>query len=176
MPISVSFRGLTQDDVGDAKPLNSSEVMMQFLCTTNDETGAHDPSGSPAPRVRPCHAALHGTVWRIDDHRAPVPPLDYGCRCALRYVSIEKPKTRNALPVVEKEVEDNAADPIRRWLDDNVEKWREVAKAAGKDRNLPAAVRACRRLGIARPSEIAQMVLQAMVKLKDPTSEMAGAA
>lgn len=30
-------------------------------------------------RVRPAHAALHGTFWRVDDPLAPTPPLDYGC-------------------------------------------------------------------------------------------------
>lgn len=38
-------------------------------------------------RVRPGHRALHGTVWKAGDPNAPVPPLAYGCRCALRYVA-----------------------------------------------------------------------------------------
>jgi hypothetical protein len=29
--------------------------------------------------VRPAHAKLHGTIWRLDDPNAPIPPLDYGC-------------------------------------------------------------------------------------------------
>lgn len=38
-------------------------------------------------RVRPAHAALHGSVWRVGDPNAPVPPLDYGCRCSMRYLA-----------------------------------------------------------------------------------------
>lgn len=30
-------------------------------------------------RVRPSHRALHGTVWKVGDPEAPVPPMDYGC-------------------------------------------------------------------------------------------------
>lgn len=52
----------------------SEEVWYQFVTMEDD-------------RVRPSHAALHGTVWRSGDPSAPVPPLDYGCRCILRPVS-----------------------------------------------------------------------------------------
>jgi hypothetical protein len=30
-------------------------------------------------KVRPSHAALHGTVWHAGDPNAPMPPIDYGC-------------------------------------------------------------------------------------------------
>lgn len=36
-------------------------------------------------RVRPSHAALHATEWRPLDPNAPIPPLDWGCRCFLVY-------------------------------------------------------------------------------------------
>ena len=36
-------------------------------------------------RVRPEHAALHGTVWDADDPNAPVPPLGENCRCWLEF-------------------------------------------------------------------------------------------
>lgn len=34
-------------------------------------------------RVRPEHAALHGTVWDPDDPELPIPPLGPNCRCRL---------------------------------------------------------------------------------------------
>ena len=40
-------------------------------------------------RVRASHAALHGTVWELDDPNRPVPPLDYGCRCTVEYVAAD---------------------------------------------------------------------------------------
>ena len=173
MPISVKFKGLSEDDVTIAPRLDPSDVWFQYLCTTDDETGAHDPNGKPAPHVRPSHAAFHGTIWKINDPRAPVPPCDYGCRCGVRYVANPQAKAVRVMPVADAQPEVSAADPTRRWLKENIPNWREVAEAAGERFDFAAAVRACRRLGIPRPTEIARMVLAAMAKGKDPVSAIA---
>lgn len=58
----------------EAGALDPREVWYEFVTLEDD-------------RVRPSHRALHGTVWKVGDPNAPVPPLDYGCRCSLRYVA-----------------------------------------------------------------------------------------
>ena len=82
MGISVPLSGLGPDDdlVQDAEGqgvLDADAVFVQLVCQTGP--GEHDPNGTPDDRVRPSHAALHGTVWRLDDPRAPIPPMDFGC-------------------------------------------------------------------------------------------------
>lgn len=56
--------------------LDPREVWYEFITLEDD-------------RVRPSHRALHGTIWKAGDPNAPVPPLDYGCRCSIRYVAPE---------------------------------------------------------------------------------------
>lgn len=168
MPIGVSFKGLTMADTGGIHPLNPDEVWFQYLCTTNDATGAHDPNGKPAPKVRPSHACYHGTIWRINDPRAPVPPCDYGCRCGIRYVSSPASTAAKVITKADADPEVDAAAPIRRWLGDNVLDWQKIAKAAGPKGDLAAATRAARRLGIPRAAEIARMVIEAMIRHQDP--------
>ncbi len=70
--------------------LDSTSVWYEFL-TQNDD------------RVRPTHRALHGTVWRVGDPAGPVPPLDYGCRCFIRYVAKPGSKAAAILPAATKE-------------------------------------------------------------------------
>lgn len=102
----------------EAGGFSGDEVWVEFL-TQRDN------------RVRPAHAALHGTFWRVDDPAAPTPPLDYGCRCQLRYVA--KPGTLAALvfPTAEGE-----PVPVARayasYLDKHLPRWREVADVAEK--------------------------------------------
>lgn len=63
-------------------------VRLQFLTQADD-------------RVRPEHAALHGTVWDPYDPERPVPPLDYGCRCYLRPVATSRSVAEDrGLPLV----------------------------------------------------------------------------
>lgn len=45
-------------------------------------------------RVRPHHAALHGTVWRADDPERPNPPLGFGCRCYMEPVAADAASAR----------------------------------------------------------------------------------
>lgn len=54
--------------------VDGNEVWFEFVTQEDD-------------KVRPEHAALHGSVWRVGDPAAPVPPIDYGCRCGMRYVA-----------------------------------------------------------------------------------------
>lgn len=65
--------------------LDPDQVLYEFVTQHDD-------------RVRPSHAALHGTVWKVGDPFAPVPPLDYGCRCALRYVAAPSTPAATVLP------------------------------------------------------------------------------
>ena len=65
--------------------VNSKQVWYEFL-TQNDD------------RVRPSHRALNGTTWRAGDPNAPVPPLDYGCRCYVRYVGAPGTPAADVLP------------------------------------------------------------------------------
>ena len=82
MPISAPLSGLPIDDPTRQEAeaqgvLDADAVFVQLVCQTGP--GEHDPNGTPDDRVRPSHAALHGTVWRLDDPRAPIPPMDFGC-------------------------------------------------------------------------------------------------
>lgn len=80
LSLSVSISDLQNaldvEEVGGlaAGQFDPREVWFEFLTQQDD-------------RVRPSHRALHGTVWRVGDPSAPVPPLDYGCRCFIRYVA-----------------------------------------------------------------------------------------
>lgn len=65
--------------------LDPGEVWFEFVTQEDD-------------KVRPGHAALHGTVWRVGDPAAPVPPIDYGCRCGMRYVAPPGGRAEKYLP------------------------------------------------------------------------------
>ncbi|WP_292451567.1 minor capsid protein [Methylibium sp.] len=81
--------------------------------------------------VRPAHAALHGTVWSADDPNAPAPPLDYGCRCQLRYVAKPNTLAAHVFPVAEV-VPVPRADVFAAYLDKHVPQWPKVAAAAAQ--------------------------------------------
>lgn len=139
MPITLdpeAFPALGTDDADrrDAEGggvLDAEVVMIQFLCSTDGAGTQHDPDARPDAQVRPEHAALHGSVWRIDDPNAPVPPLDYGCRCAIRYVARRGSPAASAGALPE-----SPSPPIatpeaayRRWLDAHAPGWKDVANA-----------------------------------------------
>ena len=65
-------------------------------------------------RVRPEHAALHGTLWEYDDPVRPVPPYGYGCRCWVETVTTEDDGT--GLPVVT-DAPRPGADALQRFSD-----------------------------------------------------------
>lgn len=77
MPIRAEVDGEIAAATAAGGALDPDQVMIQFVCTTGD--GGHDPDVEPDERVRPHHAALHGTTWRLDDMSAPIAPLDFGC-------------------------------------------------------------------------------------------------
>ncbi len=93
-------------------------------------------------RVRPSHAALDGTVWRVDDPKAPTPPIDWGCRCYRSYcaapghVALPPPQAPRADSAVAQVVGDNPR-PVRRrivyaaYLDQHADgDWRALMRAA----------------------------------------------
>ena len=69
----------------DASP--GQDIPVQVFVTKADE------------KVRPSHAALHNTVWDANDPNAPVPPLDFGCRCKIEFRARNKTTAeRTGLP------------------------------------------------------------------------------
>lgn len=75
-------------------------------------------------RVRPSHAALEGTVWRVGDPHAPVPPLDYGCRCYSTMCAPEDSPLAKKLPAPPADEEiTTAAAHYADYLDGAVPSW-----------------------------------------------------
>ena len=87
---------ISEDEQRQIEQGNALEEMEQVFITKADE------------KVRPSHAALHGTVWDADDPNAPVPPLGFGCRCKLEFRAKSKSvSSRTGLPPPKK----NAPEP-----------------------------------------------------------------
>jgi hypothetical protein len=112
--------------------------------------------------VRPAHAALHGRIFRLDSG-SPVPPLDYGCRCACRYVAkAGSPASRVIQETTSATPEESVIPAQQAWLDANAKGWRAVAKAASEatpqDR-MSEAFKVAKGLGMDR--ETARMATQA---------------
>ncbi len=82
-------------------------------------------------RVRPSHAALHGTRWRADDPDAPTPPLDYGCRCFIRYIAAPNSNAAEILPEAAGPLS-NRADAYSKYLNEHVSEWEKIAGEAKK--------------------------------------------
>jgi hypothetical protein len=169
MPITWDLGGLPEDDPAvqatraHGGALDADQVVIRFLCSTNESGTEHDPQAAPDPSVRPEHAAFHNTVWRLDDPAAPIPPLDWGCRCAIRYEA--RPETPAAAVIKTTTSEPATADPkrlLRTWLDKNVEGWQAVKDAAeaGEPQRAEArAFAAAKNLGISR--EVARVIVKA---------------
>jgi uncharacterized protein with gpF-like domain len=77
-------------------------------------------------QVRPSHAALHGTVWRLDDPDAPVPPLDYGCRCGIEYVADPNSPAADVLTKADAELT-TPAEAFSTYLDKELPAWEKYA-------------------------------------------------
>lgn len=159
MPADIDISGirLSKDDKAElAGGVLSDDVYVQFVCTT--ESG-HDPSEPPDERVRPSHAAFHGKVFRLGD--APVPPLDYGCRCAIRYVAAPNSAAAELIDTAPSEPT-TPAEATEDWLIDNVPELdtlkRSAAAAKTKDALSTVTVKA-KKIGVAEPRSIAQMVI-----------------
>ncbi len=124
MGISISFdlaslkKALTDVEAEEisAGGLDGADVWYEYLTQEDD-------------RVRPSHAALHGTRWKADDPNAPTPPLDYGCRCFIRYIAAPDSNAAEVLPEAKGELS-NRSDAYETYLDDNVDDWKPIAKEA----------------------------------------------
>ncbi len=162
MPITISVDGAALDGEGALDP---DQVMIQFLCSTGP--GEHDPDQPPDDHVRPTHAALHGRMFTLDAG-APIPPLDYGCRCAIRYVAQEKTAAARVLEnVSDVEPEDSVTPAYTAWLQKNAPGWEKVAaaaEAAPDGQEAAAAYAMADKLGLTR--EIARMAMQVAVANK----------
>lgn len=128
MPISASIADAAQAVEDRGGPLDSDQVYFQFVCSTGN--GAHDPHSAPDDRVRPEHACLHGTIWRLDDPGAPIPPLSYGCRCAMKFVAKPDTPASRVLDEAPAAPETSQKAPARRYLEEHAPEWQQVAKAA----------------------------------------------
>lgn len=147
------------------------QVYIQLICQTTD--GGHDPNGTPDDKVRPEHRALHGTVWRLDDPQAPIPPLDWGCRCAIRYVGKPGTTASAVLPEAPAPPESSPERSATAYLDSNVPEWEQVAQAMAKapaGGELAAGAALARSLGIRDFRAIVRLIAQAKPKAA-PTVE-----
>lgn len=159
MPAEIDFSGFSlskEDKAAMANGVLGDDVYVQFICSTDD---GHNPESEPDDRVRPSHAAFHGKIFRMSD--APVPPLDYGCRCAIRYVAA--PGTLSAQLIDPAPAAPTTpAEATEEWLKENVNELdtlkRSAAAAKTKDALSTVALKA-KKLGVPAPRTIAQMVI-----------------
>lgn len=147
--------------------LDPDQVYVMLVCQTGP--GEHNADGVPDDRVRPSHAALHGTVWRLDDPRAPIPPLDYGCRCSLVHCAAPGTAAAKVLPdVAPSPPVTSPAVPFRDWLDEHAPAWKQVQSVMEQGDPAEATARGyqkARDLKIDDPREVVRMVNQV---LRDP--------
>lgn len=121
---------LEQEDTGAlaAGAVSGDEVWFEFVTLEDD-------------RVRPAHAALHGSVWRVGDPAAPVPPIDYGCRCGMRYVAPPGTKAAKFLPPAPRSPQTHEA-VISQYLVDRFDTNQKALRAlVDKLNKLPLADR-----------------------------------
>jgi hypothetical protein len=167
MPAELVLSDLFKSVVADAaKAVDAAggalgdDVYVQFICSTEN---GFDPDSPPDDRVRASHAAFHGQIFRLAD--APVPPLDYGCRCAIRYVA--KPDTK-AAEVLDETASEDPTTPIEAteaWLEEFVPQWRTLSRsaaAATKKEAITSATLKAKELGISDPRMIAEMVVDVL--------------
>ena len=151
------------DAAAERGALDAEQVFFQYICTT--EGGGHDPEEEPDEKVRDSHRALHGTVWRIDDPLAPVPPIGFGCRCGMRYVGAPGSDAAAVLGDPAPEDPTTLALAFGKWLGANVVKWKKYADLA-KDKppadRLGAVYLALKEDGVGGDGrEIARMIVSA---------------
>lgn len=161
MPAKISLAGikLTIPQRQDLESgVLSDDVYVQFVCQTGP--GEHDPESPPDEHVRPSHAAFHGKVFKLAD--APVPPLDYGCRCAIRYVAAPGTVAEALIGETAPSDPTTPAEATAEWLKENVEDLESLKRsaAAAKTRDsLSVATLRAKKLGVPNPRTIAEMVV-----------------
>lgn len=122
--------------------------------------------------VRPSHAALNGTVWRVGDPNAPIPPIDFGCRCFSSFCAKPGSPAAKILPTAQAEPT-TQAEVWSAYLDENVEGWRDMMRGLYAmvlpDRINSLALRIQAKTGkmLADSRELARMALS----VSPPTSE-----
>lgn len=143
MPLRVRSLGseVTVDfsDLGEVDEIRD-DVQMMFV-TMLDE------------RVRPEHAALHGTIWYANDPNAPTPPLGPGCRCKLiPYAENEKAAEDTGLEIVPRETPEPGNEALEKF-------WQE-AEQSEKSANPGAKVTPKDTFGESRGKQIEQGNIQ----------------
>lgn len=165
LDFSLDLSDLRLDQLAAAEaggPLDSDSVYFQYVCTTTD--GGHDPEGTPDDKVRDSHRALHGTVWRIDDPLAPIPPIGYGCRCAMRYVAKPESPAEKILEAVAPSEPTTVGNAYSKWLDGNLPSWNKyaaLAKDAKPADRLAVVYDALKDAGAGDARELARMIISA---------------
>ena len=152
-----------QEDASKNGALDEGQVYWQFLCTTED--GGHDPDGEPDDRVRPEHAALHGSVWRLDDATAPVPPCDWGCRCAMRHCAPPDTVAARVTGVETEAIPATLGHHYGVWLSAHRPGWETIAKAAAAahaGKRLEVATALCKAAGMENPSSTGAMIVSTL--------------
>lgn len=143
-----------RDEIATRGSLDPDQCVVEF-CTQEDD------------RVRPSHEALAGTVWEPGDPDAPVPPLDYGCRCYVR--TCAKPDTHAAhfLPVLDREIL-STAEAYAVYLGEVLPTWQAiwatVQAKTGTDQVAAAVVQVQKALPDADMADVrdyARMLIQA---------------
>ena len=142
--------------------LNPDKVFFQYLCST--ESG-HDPEEEPDDQVRESHAALHGTIWRLDNALAPVPPLGFGCRCAMRYCGADGSAEASVLGATADREIVSVGKAFADYLTGTVPDWKQYADAARKEKSadrLGSVYEALQAGGVAGSlRDIARMIVSA---------------
>ncbi len=124
MGITASFslseltKALSDSDLNKIKDggLDGDSIWYEYVTQADD-------------RVRPSHAALHGTRWRADDPEAPTPPLDYGCRCFIRYIAKPNTDAAEILPEADGGLS-TRSEAYSQFLTDNLDDWRKIYNEA----------------------------------------------
>ncbi len=139
----------------------SDDVLVQFVCQTGEDE--HDPDAEPDDAVRPSHAAFHGCIFSMSE--APVPPLDYGCRCAIRYVAAKDTPASDVLSDEATEEPTTPAAATKAWLQENAKGYETLLKIAEKSAVKEAIANVtekAKKLGNDNPRIIAEMVIDTM--------------
>jgi hypothetical protein len=168
MSVSITFSSkdfqLSQeqiDAIDDGALASTKGLFFQYVCSTID--GQHSADSFPDNRVRPSHAALHGTIWAVDDPNAPVPPIDWGCRCAMRYITTEDSPLADVMAQTNEEP-NSMEFHFSEYLDREVNGWEDIylsVKGRKKADQLGLLYEKVLQKGIKNPRDIARMIYMA---------------